>query len=327
MEDDDREVGRTRPAIAPLAAPVTDDGLLETQCGSEWRGWIAECATHRCDGLASRVAPEPLFRGLLLEVLAATASAGDKAGTATVLGALMPRLGRLPGSIAEMRRHGPALTRIPGAGNQRGVALALHAWLAPQLDPLGRCPSGDPCPACREGEPCPLDTWRTALMPSALGTKESQVLAFWNTTGQASAAAKGAGRGYLSMRRAAPGLADVVLRACLEFHRSNGDRLTAALLAEQVWQQARCSDPAITETRATTMAAAGRQADLDAALRACHAALGLRKGSTDPAWVSLEARTAQLTARARRQRATAADRHAPMKFVRSPRESRFMRAS
>jgi len=75
------------------------------------------------------------------------------------------------------------------------------------------------------------------------------------------------------------------------------------------------------------MAAAGRQADLDAALRACHAALGLRKGSTDPAWVSLEARTAQLTARARRQQATAADRHAPMKFVRSPRESRFMRAS
>jgi hypothetical protein len=204
----------------------------------------------------------------------ATAAASDRAGTATILGALRPMLGRLPGSIAEMRRHGPALTRITGAGNQRGVALALHAWLAPRLDPLGRCPT-DACPACREGEPCPLDTWRTGLVPSALGPKASQVNAFWNTTGQASAAAKGAGRGYVSMRRTAPGLADVVLRACLEFHRASGDRLTAALLAEQVWQQARCSDPAVTETRATTMAA---------------------------------------------------DRHAPIKLVRLPREPRFLRA-
>jgi hypothetical protein len=47
----------------------------------------------------------------------------------------------------------------------------------------------------------------------------------------------------------------------------------------------------------------------------------------DPAWVSLEARTAQLTARARRRRATAADRHAPIKLVRLPREPRFLRAS
>lgn len=171
---------------------------------AEWRTWIRECATHRCVGLGSRVAPEPLFRGLLLEALEATAAAGDRAGTATRLGALRPMLGRLPGSIAEMRRHGPPLTRITGAGNQRGVALALHAWLAPRLDPLGRCPAGDPCPACRDGEPCPLDTWRTALVPSALGPKPSQVNAFWNTTGQASAAAKGAGRGYLSMRHNAP---------------------------------------------------------------------------------------------------------------------------
>ena len=294
---------------------------------AEWRIWIRECATLRCDSLGSRVAPEPLLRGLLLEALDETAAAGDAAGAATILGALGPMLGRLPGSIAEMRRHGPALTRIAGAGNQRGVALALHAWLAPRLDALGRCPTADPCPSCREAEPCPLDTWRTALVPSALGPKASQVVAFWDPTGQASAAAKGAGRGYLSMRRTAPGLADVVLRACLEFHRANGDSLTAALLAEQVWQQARCSDPAITEARATTMAAAGRQADLDAALRACYAVLGQRNGNTDPAWASLETRTAQLAARARRLRATAAQRHGPTKMMRHPREPRFLRAS
>jgi len=333
-----RNTKATGRAPKAVVAPPLPPGHVATHAGelpakptsaqlAEWRTWIRECATHRCDGLDSRVAPEPLFRGLLLETLDATAAAGDTTGTATVLGALRPMLGRLPGSIAEMRRHGPPLTRITGAGNQRGVALALHAWLAPRLDPLGRCPTADPCPACREGEPCPLDTWRTALVPSALGPKPSQVNAFWNTTGQASAAAKGAGRGYLSMRHTARGLADVVLRACLEFHRANGDRLTAALLAEQVWQQARCSDPAVTETRATTMAAAGRQSDLDAALRACHAVLAQRKGSTDPAWVSLEARTAQLTARARRRRATATDRHAPMKLMRLPREPRFLRAS
>lgn len=82
---------------------------------------------------------------------------------------------------------------------------------------------------------------------------------FWNTTGQASDAAKGAGRGDLSMRRMAPALADAVLHSCLEFHRVKGDAATAALLAEQVWQQARCSDPAITELRATTIAAGGRE--------------------------------------------------------------------
>lgn len=49
---------------------------------------------------------------------------------------------------------------------------------------------------------------------------------------QGTTAAKGAGRGYLSMRRSAPALADVVLRACLEFHRANGDRPAAVLLAE-----------------------------------------------------------------------------------------------
>lgn len=226
-----------------------------------------------------------------------------------------------------MRRHGPALVRVPGAGNQRGVALALHAWLATRLDPLGRCRSDDPCPMCRDGEPCPLDTWRTSLVPSAIGLTERQVVSFWNTTASGSTTNKGAGRGYLAMRRTAIPLADAALRACLEFHRTSGDRLTASLLAKQVWQQTRCLDPAVTEVCASTIASGGRPADLAAALDACHLALVGRGRSTDPAWTSLETRAAQLAARARRQQTDAAERHGPTRFPRKPREPRFLRSS
>ncbi len=292
----------------------------------DWRAAVRECATLRCDALGSRVAPEAPFRGLLLEVLDATAAAGDVAGAATLVGALAPMLGRLPGSIAEMRRHGPPLVRVPGAGNQRGVALALHAWLAARLDRLGRCRPDDPRPACREGEPCPLDTWRTALVPSAIGMTARQVVSFWSTTATGPTTKKGAGRGYLALRRTAIPLADAALRACLEFHRANGDRLTASLLAEQVWQQTRCLDPAVTEVRASTIASGGRPADLAAAIEACHLALATRGRSTDPAWTSLETRAAQLAARARRQQADAGERHGPTRFPRQPRAPRFLRA-
>jgi hypothetical protein len=154
-----------------------------------------------------------------------------------------------------------------------------------------------------------------------------QVVSFWNTTATGSTTKKGAGRGYLAMRRTALPLADAALRACLEFHRSNGDRLTAALLAEQVWQQTRCADPAVAEVRASTIASGGRPADLAAALQACQVALAKRGRSTDPAWTSLETRAAQLAARARRQQTDAADRHGPTKFPRKPRAPRFLRAS
>lgn len=213
-------------------------------------------------------------------------------------------------------------------GNQRGVALALHAWLEPRLEPLGRCRQNDPCPTCREGLPCPLDTWRTAMVPSVIGDKKSQIVAFWNTKMQGTGpVSKGSGRGYLAMRRTAPALADAAVRACLVFHRRAGDHATAALVACQVWQQARCEDPAITEMRAATIAAGGRRADLRAAIQACQGVLARRAGSTDPAWVSLEARTSQLIRRERRMRRSAQERHHPLTPVRPPRPPRFLRAS
>ena len=277
-----------------------------------WESGLAECAELRCEGIAARIAPEDRARGLLLEALDDRAVAGDGPGAATLLGAVALMLGRLPGSLAEMRRYGPALVRVPGFGNQRGVALALHTWLAPRLDPLGRCPSSDPCPWCREGEPCPLDTWRTSLAASAIAPDEAKVTAFWNTTASGATTAKGAGRGYLAMRGSAPALADAVLRLCLDFHRSKHDRLTAALLAEQVWRTAGCSDPAITEVRVRTIASGGRPADLAAALGVCHAVLANRAGSTDSGWTSLETTSSQLAALQRRRSTGVAVSHGPV---------------
>jgi hypothetical protein len=79
--------------------------------------------------------------------------------------------------------------------------------------------------------------------------------------------------------------------------------------------------------RATMMAAAGRQVDLDAARRASHTVLGRRNSGADSAWASLETRTAHLHGTG----ATAAGDdhrpHAPTKMVRRAREPRFLRAS
>jgi hypothetical protein len=101
-----------------------------------FRAGVIECAALRCEDLPARHAPDDLALGVLLGALDASASVLDVAGTATLLGALSPLLGRLPGKLAEMRRHIPDLVRVPRAGDRRGVALALDAWLAPRLDCL-----------------------------------------------------------------------------------------------------------------------------------------------------------------------------------------------
>jgi DNA polymerase III epsilon subunit-like protein len=101
-----------------------------------FRAGVIECAALRCEDLPARQAPDDLALGVLLGALDASASVLDVAGTATLLGALSPLLGRLPGKLAEMRRHIPDLVRVPRAGDRRGVALALDAWLAPRLDCL-----------------------------------------------------------------------------------------------------------------------------------------------------------------------------------------------
>jgi DNA polymerase III epsilon subunit-like protein len=328
--------GKVRSVRAPEAPPshvASHNQVLPAAPSprqiAAWRGWIAECVGLRCDALVVRaaVAPESLQRGLLLDVLAHAAAAGDRASTATVLGALLPLLGNLPSTLGEMRRQGPPLTRIPGAGNRRGVALALHAWLQTTLRGIERCAADDPCPACREGQPCPLDTWRSALVPSALRPEESAVVAFWDTKGSGNAHAKGHGRGYLAMQRVAPDLADVVLRTCLAFHRTAGNAATADQIADQAWREAGCLDPAITEARAMVIARGGRRKDLDAAVKTCRKVLASRNESTDPAWASLAMRADQLEGRRSRLGSAAASRHHPLRPQRPARAPRFLRAS
>lgn len=216
---------------------------------------------------------------------------------------------------------------IPGAANRRGVALAIHAWLDTTLGGIERCAADDPCPACRDGQPCPLDTWRSALVPSAIRLEESAVVAFWDTKGSGNAQGKGHGRGYLAMRRVAPGLADVVLRACLAFHRTAGNPATADQIADQAWRETGCLDPAITEARATVIARGGRRKDLDAAVKICGRVLAPRNESTDPAWASLAMRADQLDGRRTRLARSASRRHHPRRPQRPARQPRFLRAS
>jgi hypothetical protein len=104
-------------------------------------------------------------------------------------------------------------------------------------------------------------------------------------------------------------IADAALRVCLDFYRAKRDRPTAALLGEQVWRTAGCSDPSIIEIRVRTIASGVRPADLAAALRICHAVLRQRSGSTDPVWASLDTRTALIAARARRRGVAARANH------------------
>jgi DNA polymerase III epsilon subunit-like protein len=254
-----------------------------------WLEAVATCAELRCEFLADRVAaaalPERDLVPLLTEQLMKLADAGDVAGTATLLGASVPRWAALP----------PASRGHPQQA-LRTAALDLHAELAPRLDPLSRCGSQDRCPACRAGEPCPLDTWRLALAEPALGGPlDKRARGFFETSG------RDAGTGaYTEMRRAGDGpLADAALRLVHRHWRNVGQQDVAALLAEQAWA-AGCRDPEIAEAYALALAAAGRLTDLDAAISVCQAVLAGQNGSTDEAWRSIAITASQLGGRRHR---------------------------
>lgn len=294
----------------------------------EWRDMVAECARLRCDGLAGRAdaIPAVAFRGLLFAALADAAAAGDAAGVATLLGALAPLLETMPDVLAEMRAEVPALPRIAGARNSRGVALALATWLEGVLASVPRCADADPCPACREGQACPRDTWPSVLVPAILATTEREVVGIWNPRGLVTTSqSKGSGRGYAAIRRVHVGLADAVLRACYAYWIGENDPANAAHLVDQVWRQAGCRDPFIAEMRATQTAAGGRPADLRAALRDCRTVLAGRNGNTDPAWASLETRAALFEGRLARLANPSVRRHFPANPVRPARPPRFLR--
>lgn len=257
-------------------------------------GWLAsvvECAHLRCSLLADRVAsaetPGKTLVSLLLDGLRACAASRDTAATATLLGAILPRLADLP----------PATT---GMGNvaRRTAATNLDRDLGPLLDDRRRCVEPLLCPACRSGESCPLDVWRLALAPAALGGEIGQnnrAAIFFETTGREA----GTG-GYATMCRGGhQRLADAVLRLIYRYWVEIDQRDIANALVRQAIDLG-CLDPEIGEARAMALASAGRKADLDAALRVCEHILAARDGSTDEAWRSLAIRHAQIGGRLRR---------------------------
>jgi DNA polymerase III epsilon subunit-like protein len=329
----------TKPThVAQLAAPLPPAhvqshaaALSDRPTPSEvarWRQWIAECADLRCEALADRsvIAPPTRLRPLLFAALTDRAASGDAAGTATVLGALMPLLGALPRSITELRAEGPTVQRTPGQSGRRGVAIVLHSWLDGALSSMPRCPDDDPCPSCRLGEPCPRDVWPQSLVPSLFDGRESAIEGFWNTRGvRPTSKGKGAGRAYLAVRRVAPGLADAALRHCYRHWRDAGKPAVAAQLADQAWREAGCRDPLIAEARALVIARAGRPNDLRAALRDCQVVLACGDGSTDPAWSSLALRAAQIEGRLGRLLTPPARSHRAAAPKRPPRPPRFLR--
>lgn len=316
------------PAHVATHAAIFPDNPTDVDLAT-WRTWIAECASLRCDGLVSRaeVIPPARFRRLLFETLVTTVAAGDTAGPATVLGALAPLLADLPDTLKVMRKEVPSLKRLTGQRNQRGVALSLYTYLDSLLAPIPRCAADvDPCPACREGRPCPRDTWTAGLALAVVARDEKSAVSFWNPRGlQVTTQNKGAGRGYLAVRRVAPALADAALRVCYGYWHDAGSA-AALQLADQVWRQASCRDPLITEARAMATAAAGRPADLRAALRDCRTTLLVRDGNTDSAWASLAVRTAQIEGRLARRLARPDERHQPHPPRRPARPYRFLRA-
>lgn len=318
----------TRPELPPEHVATHAQSLPPNPNGAEvaqWRGWVAECARLRCAGLARRTGDGDRLRAILLDVLADAIGAGDPAGVATLLGALIPLLGSLPETIVEMRAEAPGVARIRGMSGRRGVAVAFFVWLDRLLAPIPRCAAQDLCPSCRAGDGCPRDTWHHGLVPSVINfTGVTTVSNFWNTNTSSAIGNKSAGRGYLIMRPIAPALADGVLRACHDFYRMKGERTTAELLADQAWTEGGCRDPQIAESRALVTAAGGRPADIVAALRMCRRVLVTRDGNTDPAWDHLAARAAHLGGRLERLR-TANERHHPLAPTRPARPFRFLR--
>ena len=260
---------------------------------ARWLGDVSACARLRCELLADRIgaAAAPPERTVvpLLDLIRARARAGDVAGAATLLGGVSPLIVRVAPSAFDRQL--------------RKDTIELDTEFTALLDPLARCAGPDRCPSCRTGESCPLDTWRLALATSALGgDPETMARQFFMTTPKSSRK-----QAYISMRRSGHvALADATLRLVHRYWRETGQLARADLVADAAWL-ADCRDPEIAEAHAITLAAGGRDADLEAAALVCASTLPLRNGSTDEAWRLLDIREAQILGQIERRRVRYSD--------------------
>lgn len=281
----DARIFRRRPRARALPQDhvAGHAALLSPRAGKRmlagWREQVADCAGLRCRHLDDRVAnagPPPAKLIPELEAVLGRLTAGrDTAGAATVLGALLPLLPRLP----------PRKGRL----GQRNALLAWAKVWRRRLDHLGHCPRSDRCPACRRGEPCPLDVWPATVGAAALGDPERYARGFFETTGRE------AGTGAYT-KWCANGLepvADEGLVTCARYWRSIGQATRATQLYQLAWV-AGCRHPDVADAYAGQLAAAGRIPDLRSAIAVAKTAARRRHGSTHEGWARLQARTHQL---------------------------------
>lgn len=253
---------------------------------SAWRNDVIDCARYRCSHLNERVIEARPTRPAVLDALHSALSdivdAGDTAGAATVVAALLPHLHHLPAGKGRL--------------GFRTTALNWSKKWSPRLAALGRCSDDDLCPACQDGEPCPLDLVGDHLAQWALGDPDRYARGFFEMSG------KEAGTGVYTSWLAArhdPGVADAAVQLCVAYWRSVGQHARGDSVAELAWK-AGCRHPDVADSYAGQLAAPGREANFAAGINICTTTFKVRDSSTHEGWRRLQSRQAQLEGRRRR---------------------------
>ena len=284
-----RRPRRARPL--PSAHTETHSTLLSGRAGTkllaEWRTQVGECARLRCRLLDDQVAgagPKPAKLLPELEaVLDERATAGDVAGAATVLGAMLPLL--------------PEASQSTNLVKRRNELLAWVARWQPRLDRLGRCSTIDACPACRRKEPCSLDMWPDAVAAAALGDPARTALSFLHPNGRE----VGTGVYTRWVAKAMRPVADAALWRCVEHWRSTNQPVRASQVAQLAWQ-AGSRHPDIADAYAALLADAGDTVSLRRALAVTRLSMRTRHDSSHEGWTRLEGRSRQLAGQLERRR-------------------------
>ena len=282
----------TKPAAPALPAQHTagHTKVLSRRAGArmlaDWRQQLTDCGKLRCSHTVERVTAAQASADVVLKqahaVLADLVAAGDVAGTATILAAVIELLGE-PATGSRNVKH-------------RNAALRWAKQWSPLLTPLGRCDEHDMCPDCRTGATCPLDAWPDHIGALALGDPDNYAHGYFEMNGVEA----GTGAYTTWLRKGTDQrVADSALHIAAIHWRNIGQPKRAAKVVQLAWV-AGCRHPDVVDAHAAAVAAAGHQADYTAALALCDETLTLAGGSTHESWRRLRSRRAQIAGRARR---------------------------
>lgn len=316
---EDREFRPRAPRAQVVPLPACH-AALHNDLPPDLVSLIAACATLRCERLVELAEhlPPDAIRPLLFAQLAACGDTGDRAGGATVLGALIPLLAGIPAGIKALRTEIPGISsHTTGQNPARHSAMAVAAWI--EQTTAGHCERPDFCPACADGMPCAADSFTDALVEPCVTRTPDGMDNFWRTdrpklTG---------GRQYRVIALASQALADGALSEVLR-HYDAADPAHSGAIVDSMWSEG-IRSPVIADRKVAQTVAAGRVADLVAARALCDEALATRHGSTGQPWASLAVRRAQIEAAIERRTDTGVRKHSPTDPRRPPRPTRFLR--